>query len=420
MTILLPDCCLKCNICTASCPVAQAAPLFPGPKYAGPQAERFRTPGDPLPDAGSLDYCTGCGVCTRVCPHEVPVAELIARARGRYFEKIGLPLRNRLLSRPETLGRWGSAFAPLSNIPLILKPARRIMEAAFKIDRRAALPRFARPTFRAWFRQHVRQQPAPEEESQARGLSPLPRPSVHKVLYFHGCSTNYYEPWVGKAAVAVLRHNGCEVTLGQQNCCGLPAQANGDFRTLRHLAESNVRKLAPYIRQGYAVVGTSTSCVLNMKHEYRAIAGLSGEDVDLLAANVYDIFEYLWMLYEAGELRTDFQEMPLRIPYHPPCQLTNHGIGHPATRLLGLVPGLEVVETGASCCGGGGTYSLKVGKYAISQAVGQEAFRAIESVPGDRALCDSETCRWWLGGQTGRRMQHPVELLAEVYGLGGE
>jgi glycerol-3-phosphate dehydrogenase subunit C len=85
--------------------------------------------------------------------------------------------------------------------------------------------------------------------------------------------------------------------------------------------------------------------------------------------------------------------------------------------VLSLVPGLEVIETGAACCGGGGTYSLKVGKHEISQAVGKEAFRAIADVPGDRALCDSETCRWWLGSQTGRQMLHPVELLAEAYGL---
>ena len=36
------DHCVKCTICETYCPVAAVTPLFPGPKYVGPQAERFR------------------------------------------------------------------------------------------------------------------------------------------------------------------------------------------------------------------------------------------------------------------------------------------------------------------------------------------------------------------------------------------
>ncbi|MBI5958865.1 MAG: 4Fe-4S dicluster domain-containing protein, partial [Chloroflexi bacterium] len=57
------DYCLKCNICTSACPVAAVTPLFPGPKTVGPQAQRMREPGEPSPDH-SIDYCSGCGICT--------------------------------------------------------------------------------------------------------------------------------------------------------------------------------------------------------------------------------------------------------------------------------------------------------------------------------------------------------------------
>ena len=60
------DNCVKCTICETFCPVAEATPLFPGPKYAGPQSERYRELGTSV-DA-SLDYCSGCGICTQVCP----------------------------------------------------------------------------------------------------------------------------------------------------------------------------------------------------------------------------------------------------------------------------------------------------------------------------------------------------------------
>ena len=36
------DECLKCNVCNTVCPVARVTDLFPGPKYVGPQAARFR------------------------------------------------------------------------------------------------------------------------------------------------------------------------------------------------------------------------------------------------------------------------------------------------------------------------------------------------------------------------------------------
>ena len=36
------DHCVKCTICETQCPVSNVTPLFPGPKYAGPQAERYR------------------------------------------------------------------------------------------------------------------------------------------------------------------------------------------------------------------------------------------------------------------------------------------------------------------------------------------------------------------------------------------
>ena len=78
------DLCVKCNICTSACPVVPVTDLFPGPKYVGPQAQRFRDPDVASPDH-SLDYCSGCGMCTLVCPHGVRVMEIntVAKAELR-------------------------------------------------------------------------------------------------------------------------------------------------------------------------------------------------------------------------------------------------------------------------------------------------------------------------------------------------
>ena len=245
-----------------------------------------------------------------------------------------------------------------------------------------------------------------------RGLA-----SVAQVLYFHGCSTQYYEPHVGKAAVAILERNGIEVILPKQNCCGLPIISQGDFDGARKYAYSNLRKLAPWVRQGYLIVGTSTSCTLTLKHDYQAILDMHDEETRLVAEHTYDICEFLRLLWERGELDTDFAPIEATLPYHAPCQLKAHGMGRPAFDLMSLIPGLSVIEMDADCCGIAGTYGYKHEKYDIAMAVGSSLFDQIRAAGSDIAICDSETCRWQITHGTGLPAVHPVEVLAQAYGF---
>jgi len=89
---LSADECLKCNVCTTVCPVARVTDLFPGPKYVGPQSQRFRLGSELAPGSGvlsvvqspdrSVDYCSGCGFCSTACPADVKIAEMNNRARA--------------------------------------------------------------------------------------------------------------------------------------------------------------------------------------------------------------------------------------------------------------------------------------------------------------------------------------------------
>jgi glycerol-3-phosphate dehydrogenase subunit C len=396
------DHCIKCNICTAACPVSAVTDLFPGPKYVGPQAQRFRHERQPSPDE-SVDYCSGCRVCNEVCPTGVRIAELNARARARLVAERGIPLRNRLISRSELIGRLGAGpQAPLANAALSFKPLRVIIERTLGIAREAPLPPFSRSTFRSWFRRRRTAQPV-----ATKG----------QVVYFHGCAANYYEPWIGRAVVAVLEHNGFEVLLPDQRCCGLPLLSNGDFAAARHAHEANVAFLAPYALRNIPIVGASTSCTLTLKEEAPELLGMQSDTVRAVARQTYDIFEFLRMLHERGELRTDFRPIERTLPYHPPCQLRAHRIGRPALDVLELVPGLQLIETHASCCGIAGTYGLKVEKYQISMDVGAPLFDMVRRSGSTMALCDSETCRWQISHGAGVTARHPIEILAEAYGL---
>jgi glycerol-3-phosphate dehydrogenase subunit C len=377
--------------------VSAATPLFPGPKYVGPQAERFRTPSGS--SDGSLDYCSGCGICSQVCPQGVKVAEINARARAKLKAARGVPLRDRLIARPSVSGRLGTPVAPLANWALSRPFLRRGIEATMGIHRSAPLPRFASRTFQSWARHH---------RSGGRAGT---------VVYFHGCGANYFETRLARMAVDVLEHNGFRVVVPPQDCCGLPLQSNGLFDDARAYVRKLASSLAPYARSGHPVVSTSTSCSLMLKREAREILGVEDADLATVSRGMYDICEYLWELDDRGELRRDFRSLPLTVPYHAPCQQRGHGIGSPALDLLALVPDLEVLPQDAACCGIAGTYGLKREKYDIAMAVGEPLFRSVRAAGADLSACDSETCRWQIAHATGLPSVHPVELLHRAYGL---
>jgi glycerol-3-phosphate dehydrogenase subunit C len=393
------DHCVKCTICETFCPVSNVTPLFPGPKYVGPQAERFRVWDEESPDA-SLDYCSGCGVCTQVCPQGVHIAEINTQARAKLRERTGFKLRDHLLARPDVIGTVSTPVAPLVNVTLHNGALRALGEKFVGLDREAALPSYPGRTFQRWARKHA---------------SP---PAQRRVAYFHGCGANWSEPDVGRKTVELLEWLGCQVDVPKgQRCCGLPAQSNGMFDVARKYTRRMARTLAPAARE-VDIVGTSTSCTLMLKREAREILGLEAdEDLRAVSDRMYDICEYLALLLDSGELRTDFQPVPITVTYHAPCQQQGHGIGKPALDLLALVPELRVVENDAVCCGVAGTYGLKREKYEIAMDVGANLFGQIADAGPDVAVCDSETCRWHIEEATGVPTAHPIEILHRAAGL---
>jgi glycerol-3-phosphate dehydrogenase subunit C len=396
------DHCVKCTICETACPVSNVSPLFPGPKYAGPQSERYRVADEASVDL-SVDYCSGCGICSQVCPQGVKIAEINAQARNKLKRQKGIPLRDRIITRPTWLGRAGTPVAPLANLSLRLRPARVLAEKALGVHRDAPAPKFAGRRFSRWARDRT-----------------SPR-TGRKIVYFHGCGTEYYEPWEGEKVVAILEHNGFEVVVPKQDCCGLPLQSSGLFDDARKVVLRLARALAAHLDdEDTIIVGNATSCTLMLKREAREILALEDDPVlKRVSECTYDICELLLELHDRGELKTDFQPVNETVAYHAPCQQQGHWVGKPALELLALVPGLEVAEMNARCCGIAGTYGLKVEKYDISMAVGRDLFDQVQASGAASVACDSETCRWQIAAATNRPSVHPIDYLHRAYGLNG-
>lgn len=411
------DECLKCNVCNTVCPVARVTDLYPGPKYVGPQAARFRMgrtqpaqgPGMPRllsPDM-TVDYCSGCGWCTTACPAGVKVAEMNSQSRARMKAGKRPKLRDWGLGQTDLTGRIGVMFSPLGNWALANRPIRRMMEVTFGIHHAAPFPKFSRRTFQSsWKRRQKR-----------RGEAAIPGPDK-AVVYFHGCAVNYYEPHVAAAAIAILERNGFQVIVPPQVCCGLPLISNAIYGEAREKAHKNLEILAAYARKGYKIVGTSTSCTHTIKAEYREMLDIHDDDATVVANATYDICEFLLDLHENGKLDTSFGRLDEELPYHAPCQLRSHGIGFPALDLFALVPGLRAKDMDHDCCGIAGTYGMKKEKYDIGMAVGAPLFDKVRASGASEAACDSETCRWQIERASGVRTRHPVEILLEAYKAG--
>jgi len=386
------DLCIRCATCMTICPVSRVTPLFPGPKQAGPGAERFRKAGNSSENEW-IDLCMGCHLCDLVCPSNVPISELTLLAKATYLHEKGRPLRDWLLGHLSQFGWLGSSFSSITNSLLNHPLMKWVLDLLFKMDRRRPFPKYQSPTFRQWFKTY-----------SSRGEK--------KIAYFYGCYTNTNEVEVGKATVEVLEANGFEVILPPQNCCGLPMLGNNDLKGARKMALKNIPSLLQTIRSGVDIIFSSTSCGHMIKHEYSHLLNILGTEE--IANHTFDLFEFLRNLKESGSLNIHFKKLKIKAAYFAPCHLRSLGIGLPAFEILRLIPGLRIDNIEADCCGLGGTFGFKKEKYTISQEIGKDLKEAIDRLNPEMVLTDCEGCRMQIRHLTGLKVLHPVQVLRDA------
>ncbi|OGP71959.1 MAG: sn-glycerol-3-phosphate dehydrogenase subunit C, partial [Deltaproteobacteria bacterium RBG_16_50_11] len=365
------DVCVRCATCMAVCPVARVTPLFPGPKQAGPGAERFRRSGEPSVDDW-INLCIGCHLCDMVCSSGVPISELNLIAKAKYLDEKGRPFRDWLLTHSSLFGSLGSFFSPIVNRLLRNPMIKWFLDTFLKIEKRREIPGYQFPTFRQWFRKH-------------------PPKGGKKIAYFYGCYTNTNEVDVGRATVQVLEANDFEVILPAQKCCGIPMLGNGDFKGARKSGLWNVPSFLQTIRSGSDIVFSSTSCGYMIKYEYSHLLSIPGAEE--AALHMFDLFDFLRSLKEAKRLQTHFKNLSLRVAYFAPCHLRAMNIGLPVLEILRLIPGLQVDHISADCCGLGGTFGFKKEKYEISEEIGKDLSEAVDRLKPEIVLTDCEGCR---------------------------
>jgi FAD/FMN-containing dehydrogenase/Fe-S oxidoreductase len=348
----------------------------------------------------ALHLCLECKACKGECPTNVDMARLKAEFLHQYYQKHGLPWRNRVFGHVARLGRWGCALAPVSSWLVRSGPVRWLNEKLLGIDRRRLPPSFARRTFVKRFR--------------ALGKEGSGRP----VLLWPDTFTNHHEPEVGLAAVELLRRLGVAVGIvapGGLWCCGRPLISNGLLSEAVRHARHNVEGLHPLAAAGQAIVACEPSCILTVKDDYTALVGrdLQAKATAVAAAclTLEELLDALWEEKRGLELRTG----PAKVLVQGHChQRALVGVG-PMLRLLRRIPGAEVIDLDAGCCGLAGSFGYEPEHYDISLRVGeQRLFPALGKEPDAPVVAPGFSCRMQIAHTTGRTAMHPATLLLNL------
>ena len=388
--------CLKCSICTVYCPVSAVTPLYPGPKQAGPDAERYRLKNKEFFDE-ALKMCLNCKRCEVACPNDVHIGDIIQAARIKYSTHKP-SMRDMMLANTDLVGTMASPFAPLANPVLKLKPVKAILHGAMGIDKHRTFPDYSSRKFESWFKKEA----APLQDQYSKHVS-----------YFHGCYVNYNYPQLGKDFVKVMNAVGYGVhLLEKEKCCGVALIANGMPKQAKRQGEVNMTSMRKAIKQGHAVLTTSSTCTFTMRDEYDHLLGIDNHDV---RDSISLATRFLLQLIEKGEIKLVFRDdYHKRVAYHSACHMERMGWVPYSTQLLRMIPGLDFVMLESQCCGISGTYGFKKENYERSQAIGKALFDQIDELNPDCVATDCETCKWQIEMSTGTPVMNPISIIAEA------
>ncbi len=340
-----------------------------------------------------LDLCLECKACKAECPSNVDMAKLKYEFLFHYYRVNGLPLRNRLFGRIETINRWGSRLAPLSNWLMNSRPHRWLLEQLAGVDRRRPLPTFARESFERWFSRRS------AEGTGQRG----------SVILFHDTFNTYNTTSVAIAATLLLEYAGYRVILADKKCCGRPLISKGMLKEAREHAAWNVERLSPYAAKGIPIVGLEPSCLLTLRDEYPDF--LRSEAAKLVANQSFLLEEFLLRERESNHLSFNFKENGRRALLHGHCH-QKALVGTAPTVAMLRWAGFEVAEVDSGCCGMAGSFGFEKEHYDLSLAVANRRLAPAVKAAGSAVeiVASGISCRQQIEHVTGRKARHPAEL----------
>jgi L-lactate dehydrogenase complex protein LldE len=241
-----------------------------------------------------------------------------------------------------------------------------------------------------------------------------------RVSLFITCLNDQVFPQVGTAMVSTLRRLGVEVVFNEaQTCCGQPAFNSGYRREARALAEHFIEVFEG--ERADFIVAPSGSCTAMVRNFYGELFHGKGDEarrrgLERVQLRLREFSEFLVNELKVEDVGAQFNG---RVTYHDACHLLRElNIADEPRRLIRAVRGIDFVEMEApdTCCGFGGTFSVKYGE--ISSAILDEKLARITKSGADYVIANDSSCLMQIAGGLSRagsgvKTMHLAELLAQ-------
>ena len=188
-----------------------------------------------------------------------------------------------------------------------------------------------------------------------------------KVDIFIPCFVDQLYPETAFNMVKVLEKVGCDVNYNKnQTCCGQPA-FNAGFR---EESKAVCAKFLKDFKEAEYIVTPSASCAGFVRNYYSKLFDNSSEhnNVIKIAEKTFEFSEFMVKVLGIDDVGAKLEG---KATYHDSCAgLRECKIKAEPRRLLNKVKGLELLEMEdvETCCGFGGTFSVKFEAISIAMA----------------------------------------------------